>query len=62
MQLLSNEGVFDQGLKFRSMVLPDQFIEQASPSEMYAAAGLNAEAIVDTVLSLLGVSKISSKA
>ena len=62
MQFLSNEGVFDNGLKFRSMVLPDQFIDQASPTEMYATAGLNAEAIVDRVLNLLGVSKISSKA
>jgi 1-deoxy-D-xylulose-5-phosphate synthase len=62
MQFLSNEGVFDNGLKFRSMVLLDQFIDQASPTEMYATAGLNAEAIVDRVLNLLGVSKISSKA
>ena len=62
MQFLANEGVFDHGLKFRSMVLPDEFIDQASPEEMYAQAGLNAGAIVDTVLNLLGVSQISSKA
>ena len=62
MQFLADEGVFDHGLKFRSMVLPDEFIDQASPEEMYAQAGLNAGAIVDTVLNLLGVSQISSKA
>ena len=62
MQFLANEGVFDHGLKFRSMVLPDEFIDQASPKEMYAKAGLNAGAIVDKVLNLLGVSQISSKA
>ena len=62
MQFLADDGVFDHGLKFRSMVLPDEFIDQASPNEMYAQAGLNAGAIVDTVLNLLGVSQISSKA
>ncbi|MBT4871570.1 MAG: 1-deoxy-D-xylulose-5-phosphate synthase [Marinovum sp.] len=62
MQFLADEAVFDHGLKFRSMVLPDEFIDQASPEEMYAQAGLNAGAIVDTVLNLLGVSQISSKA
>ena len=62
MQFLADDGVFDHGLKFRSMVLPDEFIDQASPKEMYAQAGLNAGAIVDTVLNLLGVSQISSKA
>ena len=41
-QLLAEEGVFDRGLKFRSMVLPDIFIDQASPADMYAVAGLNA--------------------
>jgi 1-deoxy-D-xylulose-5-phosphate synthase len=38
-QLLAEEGVFDRGLKFRSMVLPDTFIDQASPEAMYAVAG-----------------------
>jgi len=31
-QLLADEAVFDDGLKFRSMVLPDIFIDQASPT------------------------------
>ncbi len=38
-QLLAENGVFDRGLKFRSMVLPDIFIDQASPEDMYAVAG-----------------------
>jgi 1-deoxy-D-xylulose-5-phosphate synthase len=53
-QLLAEEGVFDTGLRFRSMVLPDIFIDQASPGDMYAVAGLNAADIEAKVLSLLG--------
>ncbi|WP_099824621.1 1-deoxy-D-xylulose-5-phosphate synthase [Oceaniglobus indicus] len=52
--LLGEEGVFDTGLKFRSMVLPDIFIDQASPADMYAVAGLNAADIEAKVLNLLG--------
>ena len=33
--LLAERGVFDTGLKYRSMVLPDVFIDQASPEDMY---------------------------
>ncbi|WP_299970113.1 1-deoxy-D-xylulose-5-phosphate synthase [uncultured Roseobacter sp.] len=60
-QLLADEGVFDTGLKFRSMVLPDIFIDQASPAEMYAVAGMNAEHIERKVLDVLGVASISDK-
>ena len=60
-QLLADEGVFDTGLKFRSMVLPDAFIDQAGMDDMYAMAGLNAPDIVDKVLDVLGVAQISSK-
>ena len=52
--LLAEEGVFDRGLRFRSMVLPDAFIDQASPRDMYAVARLNAEDIEATVLAVLG--------
>ena len=41
-QLLAEEGVFDRGLKFRSMVLPDSFIQQDTPERMYAVAAMNA--------------------
>ncbi|MEO9650137.1 MAG: 1-deoxy-D-xylulose-5-phosphate synthase [Roseobacter sp.] len=57
-QLLSDEGVFDHGLKFRSMVLPDTFIDQASPADMYKVAGMNAADIEAKVLSVLGVAQI----
>ena len=53
-QLLAEEGVFDTGLKYRSMVLPDIFIDQASPRDMYATAALNAEDIVAKVLGVVG--------
>ena len=54
-QFLFEQGVFDKGFKFRSMVLPDVFIDQSSPEEMYHQAGLNASHIEDMVLSLLGL-------
>ncbi|CAM4372557.1 1-deoxy-D-xylulose-5-phosphate synthase [Palleronia rufa] len=54
-QLLAERGVFDRGLRYRSMVLPDIFIDQASPRDMYAVAALNAEDIEARVLSVLGV-------
>ncbi len=60
-QLLADEGVFDHGLKYRSMVLPDIFIDQASPAGMYAVAGMNAEQIEAKVLSVLGVASIGEK-
>jgi 1-deoxy-D-xylulose-5-phosphate synthase len=60
-QLLANEAVFDTGLKFRSMVLPDTFIDQSSPEDMYAMAGLNAADIEEKVLDVLGVAKLDSK-
>ncbi len=60
-QLLAERGVFDRGLKFRSMVLPDTFIDQASPEDMYAVAGLNAPQIVAKVLEVLGVADMASR-
>ena len=61
-QLLADEGVFDHGLKFRSMVLPDTFIDQASPKAMYDAAGMNAEHIEAKVLEALGVATLEKRA
>ena len=60
-QLLAEEGVFDTGLKYRSMVLPDIFIDQSSPRDMYAVAKLNAEDIEAKVLDTLGIASIVSK-
>ena len=57
-QLLAEEGVFDRGLKFRSMVLPDSFIQQDTPERMYAVAALGAGDIEAKVLGLLGVAQV----
>jgi len=51
---LSDEGLLDNSLKARSMVLPDVFIDQDKPDAMYHQAGLDAEGIVKTVFSALG--------
>ena len=61
-QLLADEGVFDTGLKFRSMVLPDTFIDQANPHDMYATAAMNAEHIEAKILSVLGVEILEKRA
>ena len=61
-QLLAEEGVFDSGLKYRSMVLPDTFIDHANPRDMYADARLNAEDIEAKVLDVLGVQVLDKRA
>ncbi|MEM9844620.1 MAG: 1-deoxy-D-xylulose-5-phosphate synthase [Pseudomonadota bacterium] len=50
---LNKSGALQTGLCFESAVLPDMFISQASPDEMYARAGLNAEQIADRVTARL---------
>ena len=60
-QLLSDEAVFDHGFKFRSMVLPDTFIDQSDPADMYATAMMSAEHIEARVLNLLDVATIGEK-
>ena len=55
MQLLSDTGAFERsGFKFRSMVLPDIFIDHDSPPAMYAKAGLDANGIVKKVFEVFG--------
>jgi 1-deoxy-D-xylulose-5-phosphate synthase len=54
LQTLAEHGVLDRGIKVRSMVLPDLFIDQDSPVAMYARAGLDATAITAKVLEALG--------
>ena len=61
-QLLAEEGVFDVGLKFRSMVLPDTFIDHASPKEMYKEAKLSAHDIQAKILNALGISSLKVRA
>ncbi|MCE8441384.1 transketolase C-terminal domain-containing protein, partial [Rhodovulum sulfidophilum] len=52
---LARTGRLDGGVSVRTMTLPDAFIEQASPAEMYAEAGLTAQDIAATALQALGV-------
>jgi 1-deoxy-D-xylulose-5-phosphate synthase len=54
MQTLAEHGALDRGLKVRSMVLPDTFIDQDSPAAMYALAGLDAKGIVKKAFEALG--------
>ncbi|MGW9232634.1 1-deoxy-D-xylulose-5-phosphate synthase [Pseudorhizobium sp. NPDC055634] len=54
MHFLASEALLDQGLRVRPMVLPDLWMEQASPDAMYARAGLDRAGIVSTVFSALG--------
>jgi 1-deoxy-D-xylulose-5-phosphate synthase len=60
-QLLAEEGALENGLRFRSMVLPDTFIDQASPAEMYRIAQLDAGSIERKVLTTLGVTDLASR-
>ena len=65
-QMLSERGFFDKGLKIRSMILPDQFIEHDTPENMYKVAGLDAEAIeqkaVEALKSNIVIPKIKNLA
>jgi 1-deoxy-D-xylulose-5-phosphate synthase len=61
-QLLAEEGLFDTGLKYRSMVLPDTFIDQASPEAMYRVAGMDAAQIEAKVLHTLGIAQLTKRA
>ena len=49
MQLLSDRGVFDRGLKFRSMILPDTFIDQKEVGEMQEESGIGVKSIIEGV-------------
>ena len=51
---LAEHGVLDGGMKVRSMVLPDVFIDQDSPAAMYAKAGLDAKGIVAKAIEAFG--------
>ena len=61
MQLLSDRGVFDTGLKFRSMILPDIFIDQDTPEKMYQIAGLDYVSIFNKIEETLNSNIILAK-
>jgi 1-deoxy-D-xylulose-5-phosphate synthase len=54
LQTLAEQGLLDRGLKVRTMVLPDVFIDQDSPAAMYATAGLDAKGIAAKAFEALG--------
>ncbi|MDG3041423.1 1-deoxy-D-xylulose-5-phosphate synthase [Roseicyclus marinus] len=59
---LAATGQLDRGVAIRTLHLPDRFIDQASPAEMYEDAGLSAQQIADAALSALGVASLQGKA
>ena len=61
MQLLSDRGVFDKGLKFRSMILPDRFLDQDTPEKMYKKAGLDCDSIIEKVENVLKSNVVVAK-
>ncbi len=60
--LASDLGLIDNGLKLRTMRLPDIFQDQDKPEKQYADARLDADAIVDTVLTALRHNSVSAEA
>ncbi|MDA9233903.1 1-deoxy-D-xylulose-5-phosphate synthase [Candidatus Pelagibacter sp.] len=58
---LSEKNLLDKGLKFRSMILPDRFIDHDKPELMYKFAGLDAESIYYKVLDMLNSNIILQK-
>jgi 1-deoxy-D-xylulose-5-phosphate synthase len=62
LNFLAEAGLLDSGLKVRTMVLPDIFIDQDKPEKMYEMAGLDRNAIVAKALSALGKEALSDGA
>ncbi|WP_420844150.1 1-deoxy-D-xylulose-5-phosphate synthase [Hyphomicrobium sulfonivorans] len=62
LRFLSDSGLLDRGLKVRTLVLPDTFIDHGKPDQMYEDAGLNASGIVTTVLGVLGRDVLTNSA
>ena len=62
LQELADSGLLDRGLKVRTMMLPDEFIDHDSPARMYEKAGLAAPSIVATALAALGRDTLASRA
>jgi 1-deoxy-D-xylulose-5-phosphate synthase len=62
LHFLARDGLLDSGLKVRTLMLPDLFVEQAKPEKMYADAGLDAAGIVACVFGALGRTARSARA
>ena len=61
-QFLAMQGIFDAGLKFRPLVMPDTFMDQDSPRKQVELAGLTCPDIVATAMAALGVDVKSESA
>ena len=61
MQFLTNRGLIDKGIKFRSMILPDYFIDQDTPENMYKIAGLDSKSIEEKAIETLNSNIILPK-
>jgi len=61
MQFLSSRGILDKGLKLRSMILPDIFVDHDTPENMYKKAGLDSISIEEKILEALKSNVILSK-
>ena len=60
-KFLSEKNLLDTGLKFRTMILPDKFIDHDKPELMYKIAGLDSKAIEDKVMDLLNSNIVLQK-
>ena len=65
MHFLTERGLIDRGIKFRSMILPDFFLDHDTPENMYLKAGLDSisieEKVINTLKSNIIFSKVKSK-
>ncbi len=59
---LSNEGALDNGLRVRTLTLPDTFLDHAKPEAMYARAGLDSAGIVRAAFAALGRDVLTGEA
>lgn len=57
---LAEEGLLDNGLKVRSLALPDAYLDHDKPDLMYARAGLTCDGILKTVFTALGTASVSA--
>ena len=60
-KFISEKNLLDKGLKFRSMILPDKFLDQDKPELMYKLAGLDSQTIEEKVIDLLNSNIILQK-
>ena len=60
-QFLNDNNLLDSNLKFRSMILPDKFIDHDKPETMYKTAGLDASSIENKILEILNSKVVIKK-